>query len=426
MRPGSRPERGERGIAMVVALLVLLVISLMAILLTATATVSTKISGLTSRRERALTLAQAGVAEAESRLRAGDVPLLLNPRMVTQVFNVAAGSVPVLGADSTGLATSQPSGSWLSYTTADRSPNTLTISYRTDAGRSIIYRYDDARSPAINTVSGQPIMEITSTGTVGNVKRTVVVDVVSRPPTFNGKGAYTAGGQIEVHEENGPFYICGYNHAATTPDWTALNVGRPGPNPGVDVQHTTCIPNEVGTGNQVGVWAGGSGLINPVPTGKVFGMPSATSFGQSGKYTGPWDALGMTQTDFAAWLPVRQSTVPANLNGAFYLDKDATLNNNQGGNTSWSLNNVSGQGFLYIDGQVTVNGTFFWKGLVYVNGQFQHTGKLWILGSLIGSGQMEDEAGNNGGCILYSKDAVESYLGQYAGKYVPIAWRELQ
>ena len=410
--------RSERGIALVVAMLVLLVVTIMAILVTATATVSTKISGLTSKRERGLTLAQAGVAEAMSRLRVGDVPTTLNPRAVTQIFNVPAGSVPVLGTDSTALATSQPSGSWLSYTTDARGPNTLTIAYKTDAARSLIYKYDSSRNPALNTSSGQPVYEITSTGTVGTTQRTIVVDVVARPPSFNAKGALTAGGQIQVANND---YICGFNHALSTPDWTSASVGRNGANPGVDAQHTTCIPNELGTGNMTGIWASGSGQPTPVGNaGPIWGVPNV-QYNQPGGYTGPWDMLGMTQADYAAWLPTRRTTAPASWNGAFYLDKDATLNNAQG---SWTFGNITGQGFLYIDGQVQVNGTLFWKGLIYVNGQFQHSGLIWVLGAITGSVQMQTQ--NENGAILYSKDAIDYYMAVYAGKYTPISWREVQ
>jgi Tfp pilus assembly protein PilX len=407
----------ERGIALVVAMLVLLVVSILAILVTATATVSTKISGLTSRRERALSLAEAGVAEASSRLRIGDVPATLNPHAVTQIFNVAPGSVPVLGADSTALATSQPAGSWLSYTTEDRGPNTLSIRYKTDASRSVIYKYDSSRSPALNTTTGEPVYEITSTGTVGTTRRTIVVDVVARPPAFNAKGALTAGGQIQTANND---YICGYNHSLSTPDWTSVSVGRNGPNPGADAQHSSCIPSEVGSGNMTGVWAGGSGQPTPVGNaGPIWGSPNV-QYNQPGGYTGPWDMLGMSQADYAAWLPTRRSTAPSNWNGAFYLDKDATLNNGAGG---WSFTNITGQGFLYIDGSVQISGTLFWKGMIYVNGQFQHQGTIWVLGALTGSAQMQTQ--NETGAILYSKDAIDYYIAQYAGKYTPISWREV-
>ncbi|MBI5168989.1 MAG: hypothetical protein HZA61_05850 [Candidatus Eisenbacteria bacterium] len=423
MRDLFRHPRGERGIALVLAMLVLLVLSFFAVMIMMSMGAQTRITGNDSRRARALALADAGVAEAVSRLRAGDVPAALNPRAVTQIFNVASGSVPALGTDSTGLATRQPSGQVLDYTTTAPGPGALTIGFRTNPSRTVIYRYDSALNPAINTASGPPIFQITSTGKVGNTSRTVMVDVVSRPPTFNAKGALTAGGEINVH--NGIF-VCGHNHSAATTDFTAINVGRsaaPGANPGADAGHTSCLGYEVGASSQAGAWAGGTAAVDP--PSYATGTPATSSGGAASRYTGPWDALGMSQADYLQWMPVRRSTVPTNWNGSFNLDKDATFNNNQGGNQSWTLNNVNGSGFLYIDGHVILQGDFVWRGMVYINGQVETQGRIWVLGTMIGQGQIEVQGSGSGGAILYSRDAVDYYLSMYAGSYQRIAWREL-
>ncbi len=410
--PSSRSE--ERGFALIVAMLSLLVLAMFSAILLMSAAVQTRIAGQDARRARALDLAEAGVAEAITRLKSGDVPLALNPRMVTQVFNTAAGSVPVLGTDSTALATSQAAGQWLNYSASGCDPGALTIRFKTDASRTVIYRYDSSRNPAVNTVSGQPIFEITSTGTVGSTQRTIVVEVVSRPPSLNAKGAITSGGQIQVGNSD---YICGYNHSLSTPDWTSRYCGRSGPNPGVDPAHSTCSAYETGTGNVAAIW--GAGQVQPTSTPPLWGSPAALS-GQSGMYSGPWDALGMTQAAFQAWLPPRRTTAPASWNGSFYLDKNATLGDSN--SPGWTLSNVTGEGFLYIEGQVQVTGTFFWKGLVYVNGQFQHQGTIWILGGFVG--QYQNQTENQSGAILYSKDAIDFYLSQYAGVYTRLSWRE--
>src|SRR5262245_62497113 len=96
----SRPVR-ERGIALVMALLILLVISIIGAALMLSVQVETKISGRDERRSHALSLAEAGIAEAVSRIRSGEVPDTLNPKMATQIFLVSPGNVPVLGSDST-------------------------------------------------------------------------------------------------------------------------------------------------------------------------------------------------------------------------------------------------------------------------------------------------------------------------------------
>src|SRR5262245_64136445 len=130
--PMVRPTRGERGIALVIALLVLLVISIICAALMMSVQVATKISGRDDRRSQALSIAEAGVSEAVSRIRNGDVPDTLNPRMTSQIFLVGAGSVPVLGSDSTALPTAQPAGNWLTYSTAGTGDQVLTVTYKPD------------------------------------------------------------------------------------------------------------------------------------------------------------------------------------------------------------------------------------------------------------------------------------------------------
>jgi Tfp pilus assembly protein PilX len=158
-RPRSSPEPpvaarpGERGIALVAALLVLLVLSVIAAALMLSLRVETNISGHDQRHSQALSFAEAGIAEATSRIRSGEVPDSLNPRMATQIFLAKPGSVPSLGQDSTALGTAQPAGNWLSYTLAGRGDQVLTVTYKTDDARTQIYRYDLEKNPPIQTAA---------------------------------------------------------------------------------------------------------------------------------------------------------------------------------------------------------------------------------------------------------------------------------
>ena len=161
----------ERGIALVMALLVLVVISMICAALMLSVQVETKISGRDDRRSQALSIAEAGVAEAISRIRSHEVPDTLNPRMASQIFLIGAGSVPVLGSDSTALATAQPAGKWLTYSSAGRGDQALTVTYKTDRARTTIFRYDQKKNPPVQTATGQPIFVITSTGRKGSDTR---------------------------------------------------------------------------------------------------------------------------------------------------------------------------------------------------------------------------------------------------------------
>src|SRR5258706_13350345 len=104
----------SRGIALVIAMLVLLVLSLIAVVLMTSITTERKIGAHGVREASALDLAEAGIAEACSRLRFQDVVLpTTNPRAVAQIFNCNPGSVPGLGVDSTGYPTAQAPRPWL-------------------------------------------------------------------------------------------------------------------------------------------------------------------------------------------------------------------------------------------------------------------------------------------------------------------------
>jgi len=193
MRGFIVPGTDQRGAALVITLLVLIALIVVAAGLVTTSVVNTKISGTDQRRAKALDLAEAGVQEAVSRIKSGEVPGNNNPKMVAQIFLANAGSVPVLGTDSVGLGTAQPAGNWLNYTTASRNKGTLTVKYMTDASRQAIYKYDINKSIPMNTLTGMPIYEITSTGVVGNASRTVVADVCAKPFNVNMKGALASG-----------------------------------------------------------------------------------------------------------------------------------------------------------------------------------------------------------------------------------------
>src|SRR2546426_994327 len=102
------------------ALLVLIVLSLAAAGFMLSMNSETKIAGHNLRESQALNIAEAGVAEAMSRIRNSDIPNNQDPRMVSEIFLTVPGTVPVLGADSIALATAQKSDAWLPYSTADK------------------------------------------------------------------------------------------------------------------------------------------------------------------------------------------------------------------------------------------------------------------------------------------------------------------
>jgi Tfp pilus assembly protein PilX len=394
--------RDQRGIALVMALLVLLVISLLAATLMMSLNVDTKIASLSTRQIQALNIAEAGVAEATARIRSGDIPTNNNPLQVAEIFNTVPGSVPVLGANFIALATKQPVGQWLPYTTATVTDSVLTVAYKTDAARTVIYKYDVTKNPAIQTTSGLPIFVITSTGRKGAAYRRVVAEVIQKPFIANVKAAMAADVEINF---SGNSDICGYNHSIDTPTGTK---GRP-----------PCDTWELASGGLPGAWS--SGNITSGGSSSQSGTPAPNKPNQTGFYAGPWEALGLSQADYFSWIGAPLSNEPANPTGIYYLDNNGVTQDVSG---NFAYHGGDGEGLLYVDGNLTLNGGFNYRGLIYVEGDLQINGTTWILGGLIVKGQTKVKIANGNCTILYSADAISQNIAKYGGQFVTLSWRE--
>ncbi len=393
--------RNERGVALIMALLVLLVISLLSVTLLMTVNVETKVSALSTRQIQALNIAEAGLAEAVARIRSGDIPTNTNARQVAQIFNTTAGNVPVLGVDSVALATSQPVGGWLAYTTAGKADSVLTVSYKTDAAQTVIYKYDPNKNPAIQTTSGLPIFVVTSTGRKGAAFRKIVAEVIQKPINVNAKGALATDKGIDF---SGNSQVCGFNHDIGTPAYTGVPV--------------PCNPWELGFGNMPGAWS--SGTVTSGGSSTQVGTP-AIDPSQVGFYSGPWDAMSMGQAEFFSWVGAPVSSEPANPQGIYYLDNNGTSQDASG---IFKYNSGIGEGLLYVDGDLAINGNFVFRGLVYIEGNLNINGTCWILGSVICKGKSRIKIANGSCTILFSEEAISQTIAKYGGQFVTLSWRE--
>jgi Tfp pilus assembly protein PilX len=410
------PMANQRGMALVMAVLVLSAVLAMALVLMTSLNGNTKVVGYSVRRAQALNNAEAGIAEAISRIRSGDVPTALNPRMVTQVFLTPAGSVPALGVDSTGLATDQPPGQWMAYSTADRSTDALTIRYKTDAARTVIYKYDPLLNPPVQTASGVPIYEVTSAGRRGTTTRRVVTEIYPRAITPNVYGALTANADIQL---SGNSVICGYDHVADTPTGKGAN-GR--------LLANGCMENPLADQWEIGGLLGGIFALPGVWTPFNVGFLGASlQFGtipvlsnQTGFYGGPWDALGMTKEEFWGWVGSPSASAPESPNGITILDNNSTGQDQSG---SFAFHGVNGEGLLYVDGDLTLNSSFNFRGMVYVEGDIKINGTAWILGTVICRGKTTVKI-TGGSTILYSRDAIIQTLARAGGQFNTLSWRE--
>ncbi len=390
----------QRGVALVVAMLVLMVLSLLAVVMMATITTEKKVGAHSTRESAALNVADAGIGEACARLRNQDINLNNNPRGVAQIFNCAAGTVPSLGVDSTGYATAQTAGQWLRYSNATRGPGTLTITYKTNPARTLIYKYDTSLNPSAQFVSGTPIYVITSTGREGADVRTVVAEVMQKPIIV----AVNGGGNA---------FVCGYNHRADTPTGTT---GRAGGAGNCNENLLATPPQwEWPTGAKAGAWS--TGNATPGGSAQSTGSPPSSG-GNPTFFSGPWEAIGMTQAEFYNWVGLATPTMPASPNGIYYLDNDATKQNASG---AWSAN--SGTGLLYADGNLTINSSFTWRGLIYCEGDLTLNGNAWILGAIVAKGAGSVKF-NGTATVLYSADAIQNYITKFGGRFTNLSWRE--
>jgi hypothetical protein len=311
----------------------------------------------------------------------------------------------VVGTDTIAMATAQPAGRWLAYSTATKTPNVLSIGFKTNAARTVIYRYDKSRNPAVQTTSGLPIYRITSTGQAGIATRTVITEVVATPMVASARAALAAGLDVNFV---GNAVVCGHNHTMSAPAQTGDN-GR--------LNSPSCVPYETNLGDLPATWS--TGAISNGGSAYQSGWPTDNLPNQTGFYAGPWQMLGMTQAEFATFMGSPQ-TSPGSINGLVYMDNDLVMGNQSG---SSAFHGASGEGMLYVDGDLSLNAGFTYRGLIYVEGDLKLNGQAWILGAMVVRGKTTIRM-NGGATILFSSDAITQKLAQYGGQYTTLSWRE--
>lgn len=402
-RPVFRQE--ERGIALVMALMILLAISMLSIALMMTLQVEKKMTGETMRYAQCLNLAEAGLGEAMSHIRNGDIAPSTNPRMCYQVFLAPAGSLPnYANADSVPLPTGQPASSQLAYTTTGKSADALTITYKTDPTRTVIYRYDPSRVPPVNPQTGFPIYVIRATGRKGATYRRVQTEVIQKPVNVNIRGALAVNVGVD-YSGNGE--VCGYNHRGDTPDQTN-GVHGVGP----------CQGYETGAGDLYGTWS--TSTVTTGGSAAQQGLPINNAQLQPTFYAGPWEAMGLTQSEFFSWVGAPLSAMPSNPKGIIYIDNNGITQDASG---AWSVGG-KGEGLLYVDGDLAMNSNFIFRGVIYVEGDLKINGNCWILGAVIVKGK--GRIANGSMVVLYSDEAIQQNLAKYGGQFTTLSWREVQ
>jgi type II secretory pathway pseudopilin PulG len=411
----------QRGVALVVTLLVLVFLSLLASALLVSINVETKVAARGTRADQALNLAEAGIAEASERIRKGDIGTTGDPESVWQIFLTPAGATPVVSGDTVAVPTWQDPSSWLKYSTPGKGPDVLTVRYKTDAKQKVIYRYDPTKNPAIQTLSGQPIFVINSTGLVGDTKRTLVSEVIVEDVVTNVKGAATGAKMVQIVKDA---YMCGYNHRVDTPTWTNVPKGRNGGTNSCN-EDLASQKWEIGpAANDItGAWS--EGVIVNDKKGDQYGSPAKYQANQIGFYGGAWEVFAMTQAEFYTMIGTSiKSPAPlvGNVDGLRYYDADGNPKTNGG---TVEVRNAEGEGFMYVEGDIQFKSDFVYRGLIYSTGRITIDGRAWILGGVICKDKLILRGPDDEVVILFSHDAIAQGIVQNAGRMLTLSWREM-
>ncbi len=421
MRGGTTQRIGsERGSVLVVTLLILFAVGVMGATLAMLASMDLKISGNQRVTTQALHVAEAGLSETIHRMALsnptnatvggwtgniaiGDPPPY-DPNWETRLYLTDPGSAPSGNGSIVTTGTVQdPNQTYLEYSRATGTDDVLTVRHKwldrnadgvKDANE--VVRYDPEQIPPENFTSGYPVEIVTVAGRRGLAERAIQAEVTKRKLTARTMAALYIDKAIRITGNPG---VCGYNH-----DLNATVGTRP----------NACFAWHEAQGHLSGIATTGDDIDIQGGAADVQGDPTPTDSSSTNPFYTLAELLGISQDDLKQILANADNTsVVDPLNGITYLTGNATINANTVGN-----------GLVYCTGDLTVNGTFEFKGLIYVEGDVMITGTFWALGAIVVKGETDynTNAGNAG--ILYSAEAISTYLGQYMPMLV-LSWREL-
>ncbi len=417
--PSSR-NGGEEGSVLVVTLLILFAVGVMGATLAVLSSMDLRISGNQRSTTQSLDVAEAGLSEAIHRLAlanptnatvggwTGNVAIgdtsPYDPNWETRIYLTDPGSAPSGGGSIASTGTIQdPNQTYLQYSQSSGTDDVLTIrhKWRDRNGDGVkdaneVVRYDPEKIPPENFASGFPVEIVTVPGRFGQANRAIQAEVTKRTLYARTMGALYIDKAIRMTGNPG---ICGYNHSINTP---------------VGTKPFACFGWHLGTGHLVGVATTGDEVDIQGGAADVTGSPTPTDTSSTNPFYSLAELLGISQGDLNQILANADHTAPENpLDGVTYLTGDNNVNAN-----------ITGSGLLYCTGDLSVNGTLDFKGLIYIEGDAKINGNCWVLGSVVvrGRSDFNSNAGNAG--ILYSKDAISTYLGQFMPVIV-LSWREL-
>jgi hypothetical protein len=420
MRAARLGIRDENGSVLVITLLIMFAVGVMGATLAVLASMDLKISGNQRSTTQSLDVAEAGLNEAIHRLSlvnptnasvggwTGNIAIgdssPYDPNWEARIYLTDPGSAPSGGGSVVTTGTIQdPNQTYLQYSQTSGTDGVLTVrhKWRDRNGDGVkdaneVVRYDSEKIPPENFTSGFPVEIVTVPGRFAQANRAIQAEVTKRTLMARTMAALFLDKAIRLTGNPG---VCGFNHDINTP---------------ANTKPFACFGWHKPSGHLAGVATTGDEVQIQGGAVDISGDPTPTDTSSTNPFYELHELLGISLAELNQILASADHTSIANpLNGITRLDGDAHVNSN-----------VVGNGLLYCKGDLSVNGTFDYRGLIYVEGDVKVNGNCWVLGSVVVKGRSDfnSNAGNAG--ILYCKDALSQYLGQYLPMIV-LSWREL-
>jgi Tfp pilus assembly protein PilX len=402
----------EKGIALVIALMVLAAVTMMGIAAILTSTLDMQIAGNERTGIQAQYAAEAGLAESIARLNlgTGDAKYMGTPTTPSPWPAVWANNPNATykgwGKGFKGEIKSTDNKVLFNYTVAVR------LKEHKNGGNWVAFYNRTSgftKSPYIT--GGSPVYYVESTGSSGNYRSKVVLEVTKDIYDYKVNGGFTANGNITL---KGSSLIDGTQHTET---------GAPG---------GSCTFSNL-TGSQPGISTEGSTVTN---VGNKSTVTPAAQTGVAYAPQAPWDVLGLSQSQFdSIFTNVQPLSYAGARSGELYLKGVGTYN----------PTSLAGSGILVVHNPAFVPGecvkgvwdgacdtgetspcnrcatskapakldanTGTFKGLIIAD-QVWLRGNVSIIGAVVSLTSAETEATGAGNpTVLYSCEAIEKYAG---------------
>lgn len=304
----------EGGFALVLSLVVLTVLALLGVSAVITSQIDVQIAGNEKVSLQALHAAESGLAQALVMLNESTAAgaKVVDPTPATwPADDDFSYTIPIALTDENGDAFFNVS---------------VTISYKKDGqcdqGNIVtFYNHTCGFSDALNAVGGSPVYVLNSVAYKGDYRSELSLELTKQELAYNIKGGFSANGGVTV---NGNITLDGRDHNI---DGSLGNAG--------------CTHDNL-TGMKPAIFSNGSTEYNGNPNLES-DLPEAVSNNNTNSPGTPWDALGMSQTQFTGLFAnkVDSRAADGTLSGYTWVNGDF-------GNIGGTGNDMGGNGILVV------------------------------------------------------------------------------